>query len=205
MISATRNARAERRSGSPFPSLTHPAPTVSFSCSHGAWRSLVARLLWEQEVLGSNPSAPIGFGARSSAGQSGGLLSRGSEVRILSGALGVDQPSRSARRSGQTTQVRDFVSPRVCATAPSVALVSVAQSVRAPDCGSGGRGFESPRSPCRAPRGLAVSHRRFRSAGPTAVHRHASVAQLAEQGTLNPKVEGSIPSGRTAEYAPGGG
>ena len=24
----------------------------------GAWRSLVARLLWEQEVGGSNPSAP---------------------------------------------------------------------------------------------------------------------------------------------------
>src|SRR3954451_2862705 len=27
----------------------------------GAWRSLVARLLWEQEVLGSNPGAPIGW------------------------------------------------------------------------------------------------------------------------------------------------
>src|SRR6185436_18991993 len=25
----------------------------------GAWRSLVARLLWEQEVPGSNPGAPI--------------------------------------------------------------------------------------------------------------------------------------------------
>ncbi len=24
----------------------------------GAWRSLVARLLWEQQVLGSNPGAP---------------------------------------------------------------------------------------------------------------------------------------------------
>jgi hypothetical protein len=26
--------------------------------THGAWRSLVARLLWEQEVPGSNPGAP---------------------------------------------------------------------------------------------------------------------------------------------------
>ena len=27
----------------------------------GAWRSPVARLLWEQEVLGSNPGAPTTF------------------------------------------------------------------------------------------------------------------------------------------------
>ncbi len=28
---------------------------------YGAWRSPVARLLWEQEVPGSNPGAPIDF------------------------------------------------------------------------------------------------------------------------------------------------
>ena len=27
--------------------------------TYGAWRSSVARLLWEQEVPGSNPGAPI--------------------------------------------------------------------------------------------------------------------------------------------------
>ena len=31
---------------------------VQFVRVGGAWRSLVARLLWEQEVLGSNPGAP---------------------------------------------------------------------------------------------------------------------------------------------------
>ena len=31
---------------------------IADSESYGAWRSLVARLLWEQEVAGSNPVAP---------------------------------------------------------------------------------------------------------------------------------------------------
>jgi hypothetical protein len=74
---------------------------------------------------------------------------------------------------------------------------------RAPDCDSGGRGFESRRSPhlirdlgsrsyplqgfCRIKMcGLGVMERREKFTGP--------LAQPAEQGTLNPKVEGSIPS-----------
>jgi hypothetical protein len=32
--------------------------TPIHNSSGGAWRSLVARLLWEQEVGGSNPLAP---------------------------------------------------------------------------------------------------------------------------------------------------
>ena len=36
-------------------------PVVSFPShgKHGVWRSLVARLVWDQEVAGSNPAAPI--------------------------------------------------------------------------------------------------------------------------------------------------
>ncbi len=48
---------------------------------------------------------------------------------------------------------------------------NVAQSVRALDCGSRGWGFESPHSP----------------------NKNASVAQLAEQRTLNPRAGGSNP------------
>ena len=55
---------------------------------------------------------------RSSAGQSNGLLSRGSGVRIPLGTFfsGIN---------------------------PGRAMVGIAQLVSAPDCGSGGRGFES--------------------------------------------------------------
>ena len=34
---------------------------------HGAWRSLVARLLWEQDVGGSNPLAPTELSPRGPA------------------------------------------------------------------------------------------------------------------------------------------
>ena len=40
------------------PFLTLPSCLGSSHLWVGAWRSLVARLLWEQEVGGSNPSAP---------------------------------------------------------------------------------------------------------------------------------------------------
>ena len=40
--------------------LSGPMDSPSIpSGPHGAWRSSVARLLWEQEVPGSNPGAPI--------------------------------------------------------------------------------------------------------------------------------------------------
>ncbi len=55
-------------------------------------------------------------------------------------------------------------------------VVVVAQLVRAPDCGSGGWGFKSPQPPQQT------------NNVPT-----GSLAQSAEQGTLNPKVIGSIP------------
>src|SRR4051812_35501294 len=36
-----------------------PVPPTAYLFRHGAWRSLVARLLWEQEGAGSNPAAPM--------------------------------------------------------------------------------------------------------------------------------------------------
>ena len=62
-------------------------------------------------------------------------------------------------------------------------MVGVAQLVRAPGCGPGGRGFDSHHSP------HILALQRFN--GP--------IAQLAEHRTLNPQVEGSIPSGRTLD------
>src|SRR5271170_6418347 len=43
-------ARVHRASAGPISTLRY----------NGAWRSLVAHLLWEQGVAGSNPAAPIG-------------------------------------------------------------------------------------------------------------------------------------------------
>src|SRR3954453_15216036 len=34
------------------------SPPLPYSAADGAWRSLVARVLWEHEVPGSNPGAP---------------------------------------------------------------------------------------------------------------------------------------------------
>ncbi len=61
---------------------------------NGAWRSLVARLVWGREAASSNLAAPTEWRcyygifdcARSSTGQSIGLLSRWLQVRVLPGA-----------------------------------------------------------------------------------------------------------------------
>ena len=81
-------------------------------------------------------------------------------------------------------------------------LVGVAQLVRAPGCGPGGRGFETPRPPQTLPRlciqswwneYLAIPH-----VARLGCHLHrAPLAQLVEQRTLNPQVLGSSPRGRT--------
>ena len=66
----------------------------------GAWRSLVAHLPWAQGVGRSNRLAPISR-ASSSGGQSNGLLSRGSGVRVPSGAPGaLLPPTQFIRRGG---------------------------------------------------------------------------------------------------------
>ncbi len=62
----------------------------------------------------------------------------------------------------------------------------VVQSVRTPACHAGGRRFES------------VPGRHFVHAEQSACSaQHASVAQSVEQGTENPRVVGSIPTGGT--------
>ena len=66
--------------------------------------------------------------------------------------------------------------------ASGIGVVGVAQLVRAPGCGPGGRGFESPRSPV----GLFFAIR-------------APLAQLVEHRTLNPQVLGSSPRGCTTQ------
>ena len=81
--------------------------------------------------------------------------------------------------------------------------MGVAQLVRAPGCGPGGRGFETPRSPhfgCRhrvIGAGRAVLFRELHLLSPSVETRNAPLAQLVEQRTLNPQVLGSIPRGRT--------
>src|SRR4051794_8032453 len=67
-----------------------PRARTPYLFHHGAWRSLVARLLWEQEVPGSNPGAPM-TGRRSAMlsdvtrGRSAGRL-----VRAGYGAVVID-------------------------------------------------------------------------------------------------------------------
>ncbi len=66
-------------------------------------------------------------------------------------------------------------------------MVGVAQLVRASDCGSEGRGFEPRYPPHKVENAqVADSNGEALSYGP--------LAQLAEQGTLNPKVVGSTPT-----------
>ena len=68
---------------------------------------------------------------------------------------------------------------------PTIQSGPVVQSVSTPACHAGGRRFESVRGRHKA------SVQSFGSA------RHASVAQLVEQRTENPRVVGSIPTGGT--------
>ena len=85
----------------------------------------------------------------------------------------------------------------------NIHLVGVAQLVRAPGCGPGGRGFETPRPPqfgCRhrdIGAGTAVVFGELHRLSPSVESRNAPLAQLVEQRTLNPQVLGSIPRGRT--------
>ena len=103
------------------------ATGVCYSIWLGAWRSLVAHLPWEQGVGRSNRLAPTR--ASSSGGKSNGLLSRGSGVRIPSGAPSVPETSAA---NGPTANIDNGECSSVG---------------RASGCGPGGRGFKSLHSP----------------------------------------------------------
>ena len=89
-----------------------------------------------------------------------GKLSRGLQVRVLPGAPFYTWPKIIQKINGERSSVG-----------------------RAPDCDSGGRGFEPHRSP------------QLLSDGVTAVEgKNGPLAQLAEQLTLNQLVVGSNPT-----------
>ena len=110
---------------------------------------LVLRVVYERHRLtvrtgcdGEAGPRNLAVGPRSSDGQSRSLLMTRSQVRVLPRAQRVAVPSRG----------------RPMLNAP---VVAVAQVVRAPGCGPGGRGFKSPRSPqarlvCHRPEGFVA-------------------------------------------------
>jgi hypothetical protein len=75
-------------------------------------------------------------------------------------------------------------------------LVAVAQLVRAPGCGPGGRGFEPRRSPSPA------DGRQLRLWSAASFTVSGASSSMAEQRTLNPQVLGSNPRGRTTWPGP---
>ena len=94
------------RSGAIWQSFLRGDFRCGTSLRLGAWRSLVAHLPWEQGVGRSNRLAPIKR-ASSSGGQSNGLLSRGSGVRVPSGApwsRGLGRLIAKRTRGGETTE-----------------------------------------------------------------------------------------------------
>jgi hypothetical protein len=92
--------------------------------------------------------------------------------RVESG-LRADARGRARARVRRTIGGRRAASRRLAPERPPVVvrMVAVAQLVRAPGCGPGGRGFESPRSPhARAPGGervFAFSPRAAPGSGPS--------------------------------------
>ena len=76
--------------GKPRSVVTYPD-----AASVGAWRSLVARLLWEQEAPGSNPGAPTTFPGSS-------LRQTGASCYRKNAAPCHDSPAGSSQRPART-------------------------------------------------------------------------------------------------------
>ena len=87
-------------------------PSIRIAGSLGAWRSLVARLLWEQEVPGSNPGAPI-------------KPRPAPDVRVKQATLPVDKTLMSSAPAVRRSTVRLFAVYAVITLVPVLILGAV--------------------------------------------------------------------------------
>ena len=101
--------------------------------------------------------------------------------------------ARQSDGNGSIAQLGEHLpyKQRVIGSSPIVPTIRgpVVQLVRTLACHARGQGFESPSGRQNVAKRLDGSRPIFL--------KHASVAQLVEQGTENPRVVGSIPTGGT--------
>src|ERR1700722_2681530 len=96
--------RALRRSG-------RRGETAAFSEGPGAWRSLVAHLVWDQRVGGSNPLAPTTFGCLSGSLHARAHLSSGQDGHAVGHGQDQGVGPRLRARLGAAARSPDGLGP----------------------------------------------------------------------------------------------